>query len=865
MKPISRTIAIWLGTIIIISGISSGMLYSCVQVDRYRNTYLKQINSEADFIANELAVDLWTYDKVSIEHISQTIINLANVTAIRIWDDAGETLFSKDDTSGRDGILLENKIRYHDRDIGRIQITFAPFDSAPIWEHTLITIVTVLMPVLFASVLLTTLILKICLSNPLCALLNGIKLISDGRHRTISLIKGGLELNTIAESINSLSEKLCQRENNLRESLEKYKVLFNSFPLGITVTDPRGNILETNSQAEALLGVPKHDHEQRSIGGSVWKIIRPDGTDMPEEEFASVRALKENRLIENSEHGFLRSDGRVIWLNVTAAPIPLETYGIVVAYGDITERKRLERDLHAYKNIVSSTDDFISLIDPGYVYRIVNDSYLRLNQKRSEEIVGHPVADLVGEEIFNTMIKKRFDRCIRGEIVRFQSWFDYAEEGRRCMDITYSPYMENGTVNGITVNGRDVTEQKRVEERLMELNATLEKRVAERTALADRRTHQLRQLAIQLNMAEDLERRRLAAVLHDDLQQHLAYIKIRANLAAAAPEGTTDTAARREFQEIENLVQAGIDKCRSLCYELTPPELYRGGLLQALECVMDDLFEKHGLRVDLEAAPDSEPESSILASMIFRSIKELLNNVVKHSGADTAAIEMTCTDDHILVSVTDPGGGCDLGEVRSRKGADGGFGLFNIGDRMKFLGGRVEFKSAPGNGFHALLKVPRKIDIPSEMHLIPVSPVTGHELSGEPGLQGQASAPIESGSIRILIADDHDLMRAGLVELLQNHSGMKVVGEAANGVDAIRMAAQLKPDVILMDVSMPQLDGIKASAEIRRTFPDIRIIGISMNTDDATRQGMLNAGACAFLSKAGSFRELIKVIRHTGR
>jgi PAS domain S-box-containing protein len=136
-----------------------------------------------------------------------------------------------------------------------------------------------------------------------------------------------------------------QAEDELRVALIKYKTLFDCFPLGITVSDGAGNILETNSTAGRLLSVSEEEQTRRGIGGAEWKIVRSDGTPMPPEEFASVRALKEKRVIENVEMGIVNADNSITWISVNAAPLPVEGYGVAVTYGDITERKQAEEAL----------------------------------------------------------------------------------------------------------------------------------------------------------------------------------------------------------------------------------------------------------------------------------------------------------------------------------------------------------------------------------------------------------------------------------------------------------------------------------------------------------------------------------------
>lgn len=135
-----------------------------------------------------------------------------------------------------------------------------------------------------------------------------------------------------------------QAELNLQVTLAKYRTLFRVFPLGITVSDDAGRIIESNLRAEELLGVSESEQLKRVIGGEEWQIVRTDGTLMPTEEYASVRALKENRLVENVEMGIVKSADEVTWLSVNAAPLPLDGYGVTITYGDITERRQAEID-----------------------------------------------------------------------------------------------------------------------------------------------------------------------------------------------------------------------------------------------------------------------------------------------------------------------------------------------------------------------------------------------------------------------------------------------------------------------------------------------------------------------------------------
>jgi len=112
----------------------------------------------------------------------------------------------------------------------------------------------------------------------------------------------------------------------------------------------------------------------------------------------------------------------------------------------------------------------------------------------------------------------------------------------------------------------------------------------------------------------------------------------------------------------------------------------------------------------------------------------------------------------------------------------------------------------------------------------------------------------------VLIADDHKIMLAGLRSLLEKQTDFDVVGEADNGRMAVQMAHEKKPDVVVMDVSMPDLNGIEATTQIIESLPETRVIALSMHSDKRFVMGMLRAGASGYLLKDCASQELANAI-----
>ncbi|EKT4465511.1 UvrY/SirA/GacA family response regulator transcription factor [Pseudomonas juntendi] len=117
--------------------------------------------------------------------------------------------------------------------------------------------------------------------------------------------------------------------------------------------------------------------------------------------------------------------------------------------------------------------------------------------------------------------------------------------------------------------------------------------------------------------------------------------------------------------------------------------------------------------------------------------------------------------------------------------------------------------------------------------------------------------------IRVLVVDDHDLVRTGITRMLADIDGLQVVGEADSGESALKLARELKPDVVLMDVKMPGIGGLEATRKLLRSHPDIKVVAVTVCEDDPFPTRLMQAGAAGYLTKGAGLDEMVQAIRLT--
>ncbi len=118
---------------------------------------------------------------------------------------------------------------------------------------------------------------------------------------------------------------------------------------------------------------------------------------------------------------------------------------------------------------------------------------------------------------------------------------------------------------------------------------------------------------------------------------------------------------------------------------------------------------------------------------------------------------------------------------------------------------------------------------------------------------------------RILMADDHTLVRQGLRRILEEQPEWQVVAEAGNGFEAVRLAAELRPDIVILDIGMPQLNGLEAARQIAKRLPSVRILMLSMHADEVHITRAVQAGACGYLLKDSADVDLVKAVTATAQ
>ncbi len=518
---------------------------------------------------------------------------------------------------------------------------------------------------------------------------------------------------------------------------------------------------------------------------------------------------------------------------------------------DITERRHTEEALQALRDekrdrqlrlLLETAEQGIVLVDAKGFILTANRALQAMFGWGPGELVGQPVERLLPASLRDGHVRHRTNYFNAPRPRPMGAFIDLVGERK---DGTHFP-IEVSLNHVATPDGgqaiafvSDITERQRVAAALHE-----------RTVELEHRTAQLSQLASDLTLAEQRAREQLAKTLHDGLQQTLVLAAL--NLDQQVKRDRLRRTPVEPLLEAKSHLDEAIAAARSLSFELFPPFLQSSGLPSALIWLADWTRNKYGLEVQVSADPLANTMRKEVRTLLFESVRELLVNAVKYAQVERVAVDLVIdAEDRLCITVTDEGVGFDPARLVDPANAGTvGWGLFSIRERLTLLGGRFDVESSPGQGTRLRLIAPcgaaKGVAAQDRLSEVAVGPASGGPTSGAP-----------AHALRILIVDDHTAVREVLRKILQERPELRVVGDASNGVEAITQAHVLRPDVILMDVSMPELDGVEATRRLRAELPFITVLGLSMHPRTHALHAIEQAGAAGFFTKGVDTQRLI--------
>lgn len=508
-------------------------------------------------------------------------------------------------------------------------------------------------------------------------------------------VLAGVQVEFIEEILAPLIAEAIYRFNaqqEIRRNQELLESMFDNIHLGLAHLDREFRFLRVNRAYAQSTGQPT----EFFIGKKHFDLY-PD----PENESIFRQVVETGRPVTVFEKPFVYPDhlewGTTYW-DWTLYPIKDESgevESLVLALLNVTERhralERLRESEERFRQMAETVPEviWIASSDLSQV-QFVNRAYERLYGRTCQSLYDdasdwlravHQEDRSAVESFVQTLSdpEKPSEHDLTYRIVQPQGEIRWVNN--RFLDIR-TPDGKVARRCGITA---DITEQKIAEEKLRHYNT------------------QLRSLSSQLTLLEENERRRIATLLHDGVCQTLALAKIRLGLLTRSGAGDFGQAA---LEEVMRLVDESIRQARSLTFELASPALHELGLPHALEQLAEQARAQLPLSISCRVEPLREPAPKDIAVILYQGTRELLYNAAKHAQASQVKLSMDCPDGTLRVIVQDDGIGFDPASVRPFRYGEGGFGLFNIRERLEHFGGHLQIESQVGRGTRITMTVP---------------------------------------------------------------------------------------------------------------------------------------------------------------
>jgi two-component system, NarL family, sensor kinase len=505
---------------------------------------------------------------------------------------------------------------------------------------------------------------------------------------------------------------------------------------------------------------------------------------------------------------------------------------LVMSGADGVQVYTLQGAEHPYRLMIESIREGAATLDPEGVVLYANNRLAQLLSVPLEQLIGAPLRDYVPPdqwEKLQPLLQSARRRCSSCEI-------DFREETgtRRVLRVSFCPFQQPG-IDLVCAVVTEVTE-------LVEANE------AQRDS-----EHKLQALSGRLLKLQDEERRHISRDLHDVSGQNLAALNLTVSQLSNMLVRESSPQVHRLIDQCRQLSEQVSQEIRTLSYILHPPLLEEVGLVPAVHWYANGFGKRTGIAVEIDVDPNLIRLSQDAEIALFRILQEALTNVHRYSGSDTARIRLGLSGDTMELAVEDYGKGLSEDLLMTTESSVLlGVGIQGMRERMRQLSGRLEITSRPGVG----TKVVAAVSVSAHRRNADETSFSAGDQAGDsPVSQGSGS------SRRVLIVDDHEMLREGVRRVLHKEKEWVVCGEASNGKEAIEKARALNPDLVILDLSMPVMNGLDALRHIRQIRPETKVLVFTVNNSDHIVREILAAGADGYLSKADAATDLLATLK----
>lgn len=352
---------------------------------------------------------------------------------------------------------------------------------------------------------------------------------------------------------------------------------------------------------------------------------------------------------------------------------------------DKNERRSNTR-FRLLENEVRFTEKLLEILPVPVFYEDVDGRYLGCSRAFAE-FMGKGEDEILGKTIFDIADADRAAQYSERDRKMIAEKIGNLVEERQMMhsdgtfhDVVFYKTLilgDGGEVSGLIGVFFDITDRKKSEAR--------ERGYLER----------LRKLTYALSTTQEQERRTIAMEIHDSIGQNLAISKLRLRLLG---ESIGSPALKEELNQVVGTLDETLHRTRAHIFNLGLPVLYRFGLEHAILCLKEEYLKKHGLKISFTSDPLPGNMSDHFKAFIFRSVQELLMNIVKHAETDEAFVSLSGNNGRILLDVSDNGKGFDPGILDEAGSSTNSYGLFGLKTMVNLMGGTIEIRSSPGHG-----------------------------------------------------------------------------------------------------------------------------------------------------------------------